>query len=142
MAPRRRRPAPRRRQPGPRRKHSVRPSFSSSSSISSSSRPAIRVGDPVPESERNRDILRETKLLHDESGEESGFTPMLDLNLGMEFQFSRFASLDFGLRTSRWFGAGAFRSMANDVIADRSIDVRKGDFILDGYYVRLTITPR
>ena len=64
------------------------------------------------------------------------------LAIGAEWQFSRFARLDFGLRTTRWFGAGNFRSIANDVLGAGEIDVLDGDFTTDGYYLRLTVVPR
>ncbi|MEM7247916.1 MAG: hypothetical protein AAF533_21450 [Acidobacteriota bacterium] len=102
----------------------------------------LRVGDPVPESERNRDTLTTTTLLNDLAGSDSGWSPMLDLNLGMEYQFSRFASLDFGLRASRWWGAGRFRELANSVVSRSDVDIMDGDFTMDGYYIRLTVVPR
>ncbi len=102
----------------------------------------IRQGDAVPESERNRDILREITVLQDRAGSDSGFQPQLDLTVGAEWQFSRFARLDFGIRTTRWFGAGNFRSLANDVLEGGEIDILDGDFTTDGYYVRLTVVPR
>jgi len=101
----------------------------------------LHPGDPVPESERNTDVLRETSLLHDVDGSSSGFTPMLDLQVAAEYQFSRFASVGVGLQSTRWFGAGAFRDVANDVIQGSSNDL-SGDFALDGWFVRLTIVPR
>ena len=116
--------------------------LSQSDPYSGSNFGTLRRGDPIPESERNRDVLREVTLLNDVAGKEDGFTPMLDLNIGAEYQFSRFARLDFGLRASRWFGAGRFRSLANDVIAGGEIDAMDGDFTTDGYYVRLTVVPR
>ena len=102
----------------------------------------LRRGDAIPESERNRDILREVSVLKDVAGNDDGFSPMLDLNIGMEYQFSRFARLDFGMRASRWFGAGRFRTLANDVISESGIDITDGDFTTNGYYIRLTVVPR
>jgi hypothetical protein len=102
----------------------------------------IRVGDPIPESERNRDILRESTLLEDVSGNASGLQPMLDLNVGLEYQFSKFAHFDFGVRSTRWFGAGSFRSVANQVVADDEVKADDGDFSLTGMYFTITIVPR
>ncbi len=102
----------------------------------------IRQGDAVPESERNRDIIREVTVLQDHAGDDSGFQTQLDLTVGAEWQFSRFARLDFGVRTTRWFGAGNFRSLANDVLEGGEIDILDGDFTTDGYYLRLTVVPR
>jgi hypothetical protein len=102
----------------------------------------IRPGDAVGEPERNVDVLRETTVLQDVAGSDSGFQPMLDLFLGAEYQFSRFARLDFGLRASRWFGAGRFRTLADDVNAGGAVDITDGDFTTDGYFVRLTVVPR
>lgn len=103
---------------------------------------AVRVGDPVPESERNRDILSETTLLNDISGSASGIQPMLDLHVGLEYQFSRFAHFDFGLKSTHWFGAGSFREIANDVVAGRPVEADGGDFSLTGAYFNITIVPR
>jgi hypothetical protein len=80
----------------------------------------IRQGDPIGEAERNRDIVREVTVLEDRAGTDSGLQPQLDLAIGAEWQFSRFARLDFGLRTTRF----------------------DGDFTTDGYYLRLTVVPR
>jgi hypothetical protein len=102
----------------------------------------LREGDPVPESERNRDILTETTLLKDQTGSADGIQPMLDLNVGLEYQFSKFAHFDFGLRSSRWFGAGSFREVANDVVAGRTVDADGGDFSMHGMYFTITIVPR
>jgi hypothetical protein len=102
----------------------------------------LRVGDAVGESERNTDILRETRLLSDVAGDSSGLSSILDVTVGAEYRFSRFASLDFGYRTSRWFDAGRFRTLANDVIEGKTLEQAEGDFTIDGYYLRLTITPR
>jgi hypothetical protein len=101
----------------------------------------LRVGDPVPESERNRDVLREVTLLRDQRGESSGFTPILDLNVGLEFQFSAFAHVGFGLRSTRWFDAGRFRDLANDIVAGREPDA-SGDFGATGGYLVITVVPR
>ena len=102
----------------------------------------IYEGDPIPESERNRDILRETTLLEDVAGKASGLQPMLDINLGLEYQFSKFAHFDFGVRSTRWFGAGSFRSVANQVVAGDEVTADDGDFSLTGMYFTITITPR
>lgn len=102
----------------------------------------LRHGDAIPESERNRDVVRQVSVLKDVAGTEDGFTPMLDLSVGAEYQFSRFARLDFGLRASRWFGAGRFRNLAGDVLAGGAVDAMDGDFTTDGYYIRLTVVPR
>jgi hypothetical protein len=101
----------------------------------------IREGDPVGESERNRDILRETTLLADFEGKASGIKPVLDLQLGLEWQFSKFAHVGFGMRTSTWFDAGKFRSIADDVAAGRTPEA-DGNFNLTGAYVTLTVVPR
>lgn len=102
----------------------------------------IRVGDPIPESERNRDILKESTLLVDVAGNASGIQPMLDLNVGLEYQFSKFAHFDFGVRSTRWFGAGSFRSVANQVVAGDEVKADDGDFSLTGMYFTITIVPR
>jgi hypothetical protein len=102
----------------------------------------LRVGDPVPESERNTDVLRETTLLNDISGSKSGISPTVDLDVGLEFQFSKFAHLDFGLRSTRWFGAGSFRALANQVIDGGPVSAGQGDLQLSGGYFTVTIVPR
>jgi hypothetical protein len=101
----------------------------------------VRPGDPIPESERNTDVLRETSILHDVRGSSSDLLPMLDLQASVEYQFSRFAHVGFGLQSIRWLGAGAFRDLANDVVGGRG-DELSGDFGLDGWFVKLTIVPR
>lgn len=101
----------------------------------------IRVGDPIPESERNTETVRETSLLHDVSGSSSDLTTQLDLHLEAEYKFSRFASVSFGLRSSRWFDAGRFRDLASSVVTTGSASI-DGDFALDGYYVMITVVPR
>lgn len=101
----------------------------------------LREGDPVGESERNRDTIKEYTQLHDIAGDASGIHPVLDLNVGFEWQFSRFANVGFGLRSTRWFQAGRFRDLADDVVAGRSPE-GGGDFNMTGAYVTLTIVPR
>jgi hypothetical protein len=112
-----------------------------SGSYTGVNRNRLRPDDPVPESERNNDIVREARLMADVAGSASGFEPMLDLHLGFNYQFSRFAYVTFGLRSSRWFHAGSFRSVADDVVAGRAAEA-DGDFSLEGYYVMLTVVPR
>jgi hypothetical protein len=102
---------------------------------------SLREGDPVGESERNSDILRETSLLTDVSGSASGIKPMLDLSIGLEWQFSRFAHLGVGVRSSTWYDAGKFRDLADDVAAGRGPQ-GSGDFETTGGYFALTIVPR
>lgn len=101
----------------------------------------LRVGDPIGESERNTDILRESMVLTDVSGETKGIKPVLDLQVGLEWQFSRFAHLGFGVRSSTWFDAGKFRSIADDIAAARTPEA-DGDFTLVGGFVTLTVVPR
>ncbi len=101
----------------------------------------LREGDPVPGSERNNDILRETLLLHDVSGKSKAYSPAIDLTVGFEWQFSRFASLGFGWRALRWMDAGRFSNLADDVRAGRT-PKGDGDLDLSGGYFSLTIVPR
>lgn len=105
------------------------------------SRGELHIGQAVPESERNRDIVRETQLLHDVGGSSSDFSPILDAHVSLAYQFSKFAWLSFGYRATRWYGAGSFRSIADDVIATGTADI-SGDFTMDGYYLMLTVVPR
>ena len=101
----------------------------------------LREGDPVGESERNTDILRETTVLADFEGKSSGIKPVLDMQIGFEWQFSKFAHVGFGLRSSTWFDGGKFRSIADDVAAGRTPKA-DGDFSLTGGYFTLTVVPR
>jgi len=101
----------------------------------------LRVGDAIGEAERNNEITREVRVLHDVTGSSSGISPILDIAVGLEYQFSKLAHVGFGYRSSRWFDAGSFRSLANDVVAGKSPEA-SGDFTIDGAYFTLTITPR
>lgn len=101
----------------------------------------IRVGDPVPESERNASVVRDVSVLKDVAGSSDDLLPMIDVHVGLEYQFSRFAHLDFGLKSRRWIDAGRFRTLANDVAAGGG-GALDGDFALDGWYLTLTVVPR
>jgi hypothetical protein len=101
----------------------------------------LRPGCPVPESERNDSIVQEIRTLRDQSGKNSTLFTAGEIELGVDYRFSRFARLSFGFRTQRWFDVGSLRDVTDNT--NRSaVFSPSGDLTFDGVFLALTVWPK
>jgi hypothetical protein len=99
----------------------------------------INEGDPIPESERNTNIVRTTTTVRDMRASTSQMFTSVEVDVGLRYRFSRFADISFGARATRWFDVGNLRPLTSGETAEA---LTNGDISLHGFFVTLTVWPK
>ena len=100
------------------------------------------VGDPVPESERNTTIKRETTEIRNIQGKVSDeWYGSAAIQVGVDYRFNRFISVGVGVKAERWFNVGQLSEVMaiTDPIAHRA---PSGDIGFEGWFLGIKLTPR
>jgi hypothetical protein len=82
--------------------------------------------------------MRGAALLADANDTRTGFTPVVDLHAGVT-KVIGFCTIAVGYQMQQWFGVSELLTFNDDVHVG-SLDRRRGDFGMDGLYLRLGIS--
>ena len=81
---------------------------------------------------------RGAALLADATDTRTAFTPVLDLHAGVSRTVGIW-TLTLGYQMQQWFGVSELLTFGDDVHVG-SLNRRRGDFGMDGFFVRLGVT--